>query len=122
MYTFQVRHSTFPIALPLILCWLTEDPAFLALCSSHFIDALVEPNTFLGPTSLVIVAALATEFSASLSMRAPEILSGLAARLKACPRKYTQSTKSIHCEIAFIVDDLPPRICPGALHYSYAST
>ena len=58
-------------------------------CASHFIDTLVDPDVFLGPTALVIATALATEFSASFSTRAPAILSGLTARLKTCPREYT---------------------------------
>lgn len=64
---------------------IPEDRAFITSCASHFIDVLVNPDVFLGPTALVIVAALITEFSASFSMRAPGILSALAARLKTCP-------------------------------------
>lgn len=87
-YTFQVRHSASPVAL-LIVHRRTKDPDFMTSCASHFIDTLVDPDVFFGPTALVIVTALATEFSASFSTRAPAILSALAARLKTCPREYT---------------------------------
>lgn len=88
MYAFQVRHLASPV-VRLIVRRFTENPAFMTSCASQFIDALVDQDVFLGPTTLVIVTALATEFSASFSTRAPAILSALAARLKTCPREYT---------------------------------
>lgn len=89
MYAFQVRHLASPVVRLLIVRRFTENPAFMTSCASQFIDALVDQDVFLGPTTLVIVTALATEFSASFSTRAPAILSALAARLKTCPREYT---------------------------------
>ncbi|KAF8160934.1 armadillo-type protein [Crassisporium funariophilum] len=62
----------------------TSNTAFRVASVTRFINDLVDPNVTIGPTELVIISALATEFSNSVPIVPTQILSGLAARLKTC--------------------------------------
>ncbi|KDR75335.1 hypothetical protein GALMADRAFT_140851 [Galerina marginata CBS 339.88] len=63
----------------------SPNPDFLASCANRFIDDLMKQDVTLGPTALVIATALSTEFSATLPVPAPQLLSALAMRLKLSP-------------------------------------
>ncbi|KAJ7124951.1 armadillo-type protein [Mycena epipterygia] len=53
-------------------------------CATTLVTSLASPETFLGQTMMVIVPALATEYSGRLSVPPPDVLRGLSSRLPLC--------------------------------------
>ncbi|KAJ7128916.1 armadillo-type protein [Mycena crocata] len=53
-------------------------------CASTLVTTLASPDVFLGQTMMVIVPALATEYSGKLSVPPPDVLRGLSSRLPLC--------------------------------------
>jgi hypothetical protein len=51
---------------------------------AHFVRVLIEKDTALGATSVVIATALIAEYFHTLSVTASQLLSGLASKLRTC--------------------------------------
>ncbi|KAJ6558526.1 armadillo-type protein, partial [Mycena vulgaris] len=53
-------------------------------CATTLVTSLVNPEAFLGQTMMVVVPALATEYSGRLAVPPPDVLRGLSSRLHLC--------------------------------------
>ncbi|KAJ7497085.1 armadillo-type protein [Mycena latifolia] len=53
-------------------------------CATTLVTSLANPEAFLGQTMMVIVPALATEYSGKLAVPPPDVLRGLSSRLHLC--------------------------------------
>ncbi|KAJ7078870.1 armadillo-type protein [Mycena belliarum] len=53
-------------------------------CATTLVTSLTNPETFLGQTMMVIMPALATEYSGKLAVPPPDVLRGLSSRLHLC--------------------------------------
>ncbi|KAF4621331.1 hypothetical protein D9613_000541 [Agrocybe pediades] len=72
------------IELALNHAHLSEHPGFLTSFSDYLIEQLINEHSVLGPTTMVIAAALLTEVAKALPSPG-RILSSLASRLSECP-------------------------------------
>ncbi|KAJ6593663.1 ARM repeat-containing protein [Mycena capillaripes] len=72
-------------AVGMVLLHLRNAPMpFQIGCVTTLVMSLANPEIFLGQTMMVIVPALATEYTGKLSVPPPDVLRGLSARLPLC--------------------------------------
>jgi hypothetical protein len=62
-------------------------------CATAMVTFMAELETHLGPTLMVIIPALASEYSGRLSIQPKVVLRGLANRLSFCPREFPSIPK-----------------------------
>ncbi|KAJ7502817.1 armadillo-type protein [Mycena galericulata] len=73
-------------AVEMVLLHLRNAPtSFQIGCATALVTSLASPEVFFGQTMMVIVTALATEYSGRLSVPPPDILLGISSRLPLCP-------------------------------------
>lgn len=90
MVLLHLRNGTTSCVSCTVCLFSPAATSFQIGCATTLVISLASPETFLGQTMMVIVPALATEYSGRLSVPPPDVLRGLSSRLPLC------SCRSVH--------------------------
>ncbi|PPQ89520.1 hypothetical protein CVT25_012192 [Psilocybe cyanescens] len=89
---------------------LSSKTDFVTSCVGRFIADVVDQNTPLGPTALVISTALMTEYLELVTVPPQQLLSAIATRLKTCPPIVQEPCLIALIRIRAHCDDVPSDI------------
>lgn len=74
------------VHMPFSTLKLQQAPSSFQIgCATTLVTSLANPEVSFGQTMMVIVPALATEYSGKLSVPPPDVLLGISSRLPLCP-------------------------------------
>ncbi|KAJ7647590.1 armadillo-type protein [Roridomyces roridus] len=98
-------------AVEMVLLHLRNAPtSFQVGCATNLVTSLATSEVLFGQTMMVIISALATEYSGKLSVAPPDVLRGLSSRLPLCQVAVQDACLLAMLRISFECDQVPSEV------------